>query len=860
MYDFRESESKWSELWKKEEIYRFDPKSEKPVYSIDNPPRYASANIHIGHAVHYTHIDFFARYHRMKGYNVLFPMCFDVNGMPIEVNVEKKYDIKMRETDRHEFIKLCEDFANSNISNMVDQYRKLGESMDLSVYYQTDAPYYRRITQLSFIKMFEKGLVYKAKHPVNWCPRCGTAIADAEIVYEERETKLNYIHFKIKDGGALDIATTRPELLCTCQLIAVHPEDERYRNIVGKTAIVPIYNREVKVVADDKVDPACGTGAVMICSVGDKDDLEWIYHYHLDFQEGIDEAGRMTERAGKYAGLEIKEAREKIIDDLKAEGSLYKQEKIDQSVGTCWRCHTPIEFINREQWFIKTVEFKDDIKKWADEINWYPEFMKVRLDAWIESLEWDWVVSRQRYFATPIPVWECENGHAVPYPFDKLKKMNRHIDPVVDDAPYDKCPVCGAPLKGAEDVFDTWVDSSITALYNTFWERDGQLFNKIYPMSMRPQAHDIIRTWAFYSILRCASITGEIPWKDIFVDGFILGPDGRPMHASWGNVVDPMKIVNEYGADAFRYFAALCTPGEDTAFKYKDVVRGQRLVTKLYNIGQFLKGRTAPGEIHAGTDPVDDWVLHEYTIAVEKATDAMNSYRYDIAIRSAEQFMWHVFADHYIEIAKKDLTENRKRVLYSVGLGIIKMFAPFLPHITEEVYQSVYREFEKKKSIHIADWPPEAQATTLHEEGRIIKDIIASVRAWKGENGLSLNTPLKNITLVSDSVLNENIIAKALNSENVEVRKEGHVEKVVQELKPNFALLGPMMKDRMKEFLKEIRSMDPSELWSDVLNGKYQYGNITITPDMLTPVYKTVYGGHEVDTVDVGDILVLIEK
>ncbi len=855
MYDFKARERHWQDFWEREKIYRFDPHSDKPIFSIDVPPRYASGKLHIGHATHYAHIDFIARYKRMRGYNVFYPLCFDVNGMPIEVNVEKKYGIKMRETPRHEFIKLCEEFANANIGEMIRQFKILGEAMDPSIYYQTDAPYYRRITQLSFIKMFEKGLVYKAKHPVNWCPRCGTAIADAEIEYQKRKTKLNYIRFKVEEGGETIIATTRPELLCTCQMIAVHPDDDRYKNLVGNHAIVPIYGQRVKIVADEKVDPEFGTGAVMICSVGDKDDLEWIYKYNLKFLEGINDRGEMTELAGKYAGMPVEEARKAIIEDLRKDGLLIKQEEIEQNVGVCWRCHTPIELINKEQWFIKIKDLKDEIKKTADEIDWHPDWMKKRLYQWIDSLEWDWVVSRQRYFATPIPIWECENGHAFVPKFEDLLKMDRHVDPTIDPPPYEKCPICGAPLKGTEDVFDTWVDSSISPLYNTFWARDDEKFKKLYPMSLRPQSHDIIRTWAFYTILRCKTVTGEKPWEDIMIDGFILAPDGRPMHTSWGNVVDPLEIIEEYGADALRFFAAKCTPGEDTPFRYKDTIRGRKVAIKLYNLGKFVKnaireGFEEPEKLHLA----DRWIISKYSEIVKNVTESMDNYRYDRAVKDLENFMWNIFADHYVEMVKHRMGEDAtKYTLYHVLLGIVKMFAPIMPHVTEEVYQEVFRDREGEKSVHLTSWPePMFFDKVALEKGEKLKDIISEIRRWKNEN----KSKIEEIMVEGIDEGMEDIAGTFKCGVSTEIK--GKVEERVVSLQPNFAVIGPKLRERAKEIIGFIKSSDPEKLWSAIENGTAEYKGIKITEDMVKVQKEKVYQGRRVHSLSVDDVLILL--
>ncbi len=309
-YDSVSIEKRWEQMWKDQAIYRFDPASDKEIYSIDNPPRYTSGSLHLGHATGYSLIDFAARYHRMKGCNVFFPLCFDVNGTPIEVRVEKKFGINKIDTPREEYRKLCSDYANGFIAEMTRDFEILGESMDPSIYYQTDAPYYRSITQLSFVRLFERGLVYKANFPVNWCPHCMTALADAEVEYKDNVNKLNYLKFQIAGTDEhMLIATTRPELLCTCKVVAVHPDDKEKAKYVGKELITPIYGRHVKIIADPKVEREYGTGNVMICTIGDKSDLEWIMKYHLELEKGIDEAGRMTELAGKYAGMPVAEAR-----------------------------------------------------------------------------------------------------------------------------------------------------------------------------------------------------------------------------------------------------------------------------------------------------------------------------------------------------------------------------------------------------------------------------------------------------------------------------------------------------------------------------------------------------------------------
>ncbi len=812
-YNPKEVEKKWQDKWQQMKIYKFD-REKQPVYSIDNPPRYASGALHIGHAVHYTHIDFIARYKRMRGYNVFFPLCFDVNGIPIEERVERKLGITRKDIDRQEFIKLCKEFADENIEEMIRQFIVLGESMDESIFYRTDAEYYRRLTQISFIRLYKKGYIYKGKFPVNWCPRCMTAMADAEIEHAERKTKLNTLKFYLAEnfegkgikrdekGSYIEIATTRPEMLATCQLVAIHPRDERAPYIVGRDVVVPIYGKKVKVVEDENVDPEFGTGIVMICTIGDKEDLEWAMKYGLPIEICINDDGTMNELAGKYKGMKVEEARKAIIEDLRKEGYLVEQKEIEQSVGVCWRCKTPIEFIQTEQWFLKILPFKEKILEIAREMKWYPEYMFKRLEDWVNSLKWDWVISRQRYFATPIPVWECTRcGEVV-----LANEGQCYVDPTIDPPPVENCPKCGGELKGCEDVFDTWMDSSITPLYNTFWERNEALFKKLYPMSLRPQAHDIIRTWAFYTILRCSLLTNEKPFENVMIDGFILAPDGRPMHTSLGNVVDPLEIIKEYGSDALRYYAATCKLGEDNPFRYKDLVRGIRLMNKFWNAEKFIGNAVEKKPSKTNLHLVDRWILALYSKVVRKVTEYMENFEYSNAMKEIEHFLWHEFADHYIEMVKHRIYEKKDEAalytLYLIGLGVAKLLAPFLPFITEEVYHQFYKRFENEESIHISSWPePVLEDKEAEDMGEVVKEIIAVVREWKSRQGMPLNTSIKKIILYG-KVEGKDVIAGTLKAEEI-IEMDGK-PKAIKKAKPRYDKIGPQFREKGKKIIENI--------------------------------------------------------
>ncbi len=831
-YDQKAMEEKWQKKWQEMKIYYFDFDSTKKPYNIDVPPRYASGPLHAGHAVHYTHIDFAARYKRMQGYNVFFPLCFDVNGIPIEERVERQLNITRKDIDRHEFTKLCSEFAQKNIATMTNQFIRLGESMDPSIYYQTDAEYYRRITQISFIELFHKGYIYKGQFPVNWCPRCMTAMADAEVVYSDRTTKLNTIKFyftkpqdeqilkfhgigKDKQGVYIEIATTRPEMLPVCQIVAVHPTDERASWLVDQMVKVPGFDKEVKIVEDDAVDPEFGTGLVMICTIGDKEDLNWVFKYKLPLEMSIDEEGKMTALCGKYKGMKIEDARKAVIEDMTKN---VKQEPLAQNVGVCWRCKTPVEFINAKQWFLKTIPFKQMVLDTSNAMRWHPEFMKIRLEDWVNSLEWDWVISRQRYFATPIPLWECEQCEEVVLAWPE----DCYVDPTIDKPPVDTCQKCGSRLKGCDDVFDTWMDSSISPLYNTFWRRDEKKFKKLYPMSLRPQAHDIIRTWAFYTILRCTLLTDEKPFENIMMGGFILSEDGTPMHASLGNVIDPLEVINEYGTDAFRCYAASCALGEDNPFRRKDVVRGTKLLRKLWNVQQFIgniikEGKPAkPKKIQ----DIDTWILTKYSKLVKKCTEQMEIFDYSQTMREIEYFLWHELADHYIEMIKgsiyhKENVDSIRYTLYTIGLGLLKLFAPIFPHITEEIYWDLYKEYEDDKSIHVSPWPEPILIDEEKEKaGESVKVYIAQVRAWKSEQGIALNAPIQATATyapketITKLKTGKSVIFSTLKyPENHKfIAGKPEIQETITAVQPVFAKLGPTFKtdsNKISQWIKE---------------------------------------------------------
>jgi len=858
-YNHLEQEGKWQRRWKEWKLYHFDPSSDAPVYSIDTPPRYTSGALHFGHATSYPLMDFAARYRRMKGYNVLFPLCFDGNGMPVETATEKKYGIDKFSVDRKTYLRLCEEYASQFIERMTEQFEMLGMSMDPSIYYETHAPYFRKFTQISFLRLLSKGLAYRGKFHVNWCPHCNTSLADAEVEREEIPSELHYIRFELEEGGKITVATTRPEMIAACKAVIFHPSDSRYRGMSGRKAILPIYGKAVEMMEDGGVDTEFGSGAVMVCSYGDREDADWIMKHRLPVTVIIDEFGRMNEEAGFLRGLTVQEARRRILQELSKSGNLVRSESIRHSVGVCWRCSTPVEIIEKMQWFLKTVQFRESVLEAAERINWYPPFMKQRLIDWVNSLSWDWVISRQRVFATPVPVWECVKcDYVLP-----ASEEQCYLDPQEIEAPS-RCPNDSTPLQGSRDVFDTWMDSSITALYNSFWLRDDRLFKKLFPMSMRGQAHEIIRTWAYYTIIRSLLLENSIPWRDIMITAFIMAPDGTPMHTHLGNVIDPAPLIEKYGADALRYYAATCSPGADQAFREKDVIHGQRLCNKLWNIASFVSA-TGASDMQGSLNPVDEWAISLYNSMVSDVTGCMERYEFERAMRLLEQFTWHVFADDYIEMVKKDVREGRAGsswTLRKIADGLVRLFAPFMPHVTEAIYQELLRG--SIRSIHVATWPEKVKATVEHAQtGKLAADLVNAVRTWRAEKRFT-GTIAQLIIASPDSMLGScaSCIACASRASEVRFERDASFERRILSIVPNFRYIGPRYRERASRIVDILRSFVNQNMDFD------SEGNL-VTHDPSLPVIEKeaftlntgyFFEGMSAEAITVGETLIIIRR
>ncbi len=741
--NFKEIENRWRDFWKKEKIYKFNINSKKKIFSIDVPPITPSGKMHIGHVMSYTHFEYIARYKRMQGFEVFFPACFDDNGLPTERYVEETKKVSKATVERNRFREMCFNSATELEKEYSKIFDSLGFSWNYDLLYRTIDSFCQKQAQRSFIDLYKKGEIYREEEPTIWCPFHQTALAQAEVDDLERRTTLNYLTFEVEDGNKIEIATTRPEFLPACVGIAVHPE--KYRG--GRKAIVPIFGQKVKIFRDEKVDPKFGTGAEMICTFGDKTDIEWWKAYNLPLKICITKEGKMNELAKEYRGMTIEEARKKIIDDLKEKNILYKQEDLKQRVGVCWRCKTPIEFIVTKQWFVKVLKHKEKLIELGRKLKWYPAFYRKRYEDWVNNLKWDWDISRQRYYGIPFPVWYCKNCGEVVLADDK----ELPVDPTKNKPK--KCPLCNSKEFIPElDVFDTWFTSSITPLINSKWKEDEAFFKELFPMSLRPNGHDIIRSWTFYTILKSYLHLGKLPWKDIMISGHGLDPKGRKMSKSLGNIVEPFD--SKYSADAIRLWATTAKVGEDLPFREEDLKHNKDILIKLWNASRFIHPNTEKLEKPELT-LVDKWILTRFSQVVENYHKSFDKYELSEARRITEMFFKHEFCDFYLEMVKYRIYRNNDKLsakwtLYELLLGTIKLFAPFIPYITEEIYQKLFKKTEKNLSIHLSSLPEKIiEDEESLKIGELLKNVTSEVRKWKISNKLSLGKQITKIEITA---------------------------------------------------------------------------------------------------------------
>lgn len=876
-YNPREVEPKWQRRWEELGIYRFNREDRKtPTYVIDTPPPYPSGEFHIGTALNWTYFDIVARYKRMRGFNVLFPQGWDCHGLPTEVQVEKRYGIRKGDLPPERFRELCVKLTEENIAHMREEMCSLGFSIDWSTEYRTMDPEYYSKTQLSFVQLYKKGLIYRGEHPVNWCPRCETAIADAEVEYEDREGVLNYIKFKIHgEENYLTIATTRPEFLPACVIAAVHPNDERYKSHVGKKLEVPPFGQVVDLIADSDVDPEFGTGVVMICTYGDKTDVRWVKRYKLPVIKLIDERGLLAEAGGKYKGLTLEECKRKIVEDLRKAGLLEKQEKLMQSVGVCWRCKTPVEILTKPQWFMRVLDLKDEVIEGAKQVQWVPEHMRLRLIDWAESMDWDWVISRQRLFATPIPAWYCAKCRE-PVVADGAQLP---VDPTKDKPPLKQCSKCGHEKFDPEtDVLDTWMDSSITVAAHAGWPK---LDRRIFPADLQPNGTDIIRTWDYYLLVRHLALLDEVPYKTVLINGMVFGEDGRKMSKSLGNYVDTTMVRDKYGADAMRQWAAVgASTGSDVPFAWKDVDFGYRFLRKFWNAARFagphLKGikitDLEPSKLEFR--PPDRWILSRLNRLVGEVTDYLEKFQFNRAMMAIQTFVWHEFCDMYIEEVKHRLyagdptADAAKYTLYQTIMKTAKLLAPFTPHFAEEIYQTYFAADYPYPSIHVSSWPAADEQfidDAAEELGKVTNLVISSIRQFKSERKMPLSAKLSAVEIYAADPK----VAEQLSQASEDIRGTMQVAKLsinlgkpklaerVLAVKPNIAKLGPRLRKDTKAVVKTLRECDPEELAKQLPKGYVILAaagkEFKIKPDEIKLIKETLAEGQKVEVLDISE-------
>lgn len=766
-YNFAEVEKKWQEWWSDQELYKWNSlEPRENTFIVDTPPPTVSGQLHIGHVYSYTNTDFIVRFQRMMGKNIFYPIGFDDNGLPTERLVEKQKQVRAAGMDRQEFIRICKEVVALEEQKFRSLFNSIALSVDWSLEYQTISAASSTISQMSFLDLVRKKEVYRDAQPMLWDPVDQTALAQADIEDKEKQSVMNEIVFRTEEGGRLIIATTRPEMLPACVAVFYHPEDGRYRHLEGRHAISPLFNVKVPILADDLVQQDKGTGLVMCCTFGDVTDIHWWKKHDLATKIILTKQGRINldpaSDAAEINGLKVTEARTKIIEVLKSHGLLTGQTEITHTVKCAERSGAPLEILTTPQWFVRTIAHKEALLQKAGELKWRPESMRVRLENWINSIAWDWCISRQRYFGIPFPVWYSkragEEGKVI---FAKTSQLP--IDPLKDLPEGYKAH----EVEPDPDVMDTWATSSVSPQLSSLGVSeelavDPDRHKRLFPATLRPQAHEIIRTWAFYTMLKAHLHQNILPWENIMISGWCLAEDRSKMSKSKGNVIVPEKLLVEYGSDVIRYWAANARLGADTAYSEDVMKNGKRLVNKLWNAAKFVSqhfDKIADKDKEEAVESienkvkysVDRWLLVKITNLASNATVALGEYEYAGAMHLIERFFWDIFCDNYLEISKARAYDEQGQdpegsqsailTLYHSFRILLQLLAPFMPHITEEIYQIIY---SSGISIHRrGNWPKISfNLDDNYEDTDRVVEILDLVRKAKAEKNLSIKVPI----------------------------------------------------------------------------------------------------------------------
>ena len=806
-YNSEKSEEKIRRFWEENKIYKFNENTSKTIFSIDTPPPTLSGRMHIGHAFSFSQQDFIARFKRMNGYEVFYPFGTDDNGLATEKLVQKKEKVDLRKVNREDAIKIVLNFLKKERPDFIEDWKKIGMSCDFDISYSTIDKHSQKISQNSFLELVEKGFIERKKGPVMWDRKFQTAIAQAELEDVTRKAYLNYVKAKVvgSEGTYLIYATTRPELCFAVVGMSVQDsgnyvklkvgnefwicgkeqyeeklgdfngkivEELKGEDLIGEKVIIPIVNRTVEISHDEAVKADFGTGIAYFCTYGGQEDIEWSMRHNVKPIELIDIYGKLNSLGGKYEGLLAENARKEIINDMEKDGSLIKKEEKEQVVNVGERSGVEVEFIVSNQWYVKYLDKKEFFWERAQRFNWYPEFMKSRIENWIKGLNWNWGFSRQRHYGIPIPVWYCKKCNKIHY----AKKEQLPIDPR-STKPDFVCECGSKEFIPETDVFDTWFTSASTPEISTTLIKNKKLRKKLFPMSLRPQAHDIINFWLFYTMAKNNLQYGVNPFSDVIISGWVLAPDGTKMSKSKGNGISPQEQMKKYSADAIRFAASSTKLGFDQPFQEKELKTGYGIVNKIYNANKFasmlLKDfKKEDRKIHfKDLKTIDKWILSKLETTITNATSAFERYDYAKARSEFENFFMKNVADNYIEIVKERLwkpekfgfqeTKKAQKTLYYVLYSSLKGFAPFIPYITEEVYQILYRKYENEISIHKTNWPKnndEFKDENIEKLGDELISIISAVRKYKSEKNVSMKEGLNYLNINCSKKLKDFII------------------------------------------------------------------------------------------------------
>src|SRR4051812_18086384 len=754
-------EAKWIPRWEEAGVYRFDrTRTRDQIYSIDTPPPTVSGSLHVGHVFSYTHTDTVARFQRMRGKEVFYPMGWDDNGLPTERRVQNYYGVRCDPSlpydpaftpppqvpkqpisvSRPNFIELCARLTAEDEKAFEHLWKHLGLSVDWSMTYATVGTRSQRVSQLAFLHLLKRGLAYQVEAPTLWDIDFKTAVAQAELEDREMPGAFHKIAFRVPDGEAVrdfgrpsvEIETTRPELIPACVALVAHPDDPRYQPLFGREVETPLFGVRVPVKAHTLADPEKGTGIAMICTFGDTTDVTWWRELSLPVRAVIQIDGTLrpvswgspgwesidSDRAQRHyddlSRLSAAKARAKIVEQLRESAALQGDPRpITHAVKFYEKGDRPLEIVSSRQWFIKTMDFREALIERGRELKWHPEYMRSRYENWVNGLNGDWCISRQRYFGVPFPVWypigalgQIEHDRPIAAADDRLP-----IDPSSDVPPGYRAEQRGVPggFTGDPDVMDTWATSSLSPQIVCGWPDDDDLFKRTFPMDLRPQAHDIIRTWLFTTVLRSHLEHGSVPWSNAALSGWILDPDRKKMSKSKGNVVTPMGLLEEYGSDGVRYWSASARPGTDTAFDPAQMKVGRRLSIKILNAARFALMQAEPrGAI---TEPLDRGMLTALARLVDESTEQLEAYDYARVLERIEAFFW-AFCDDYLELVKgrrygdfgSEGAASANSAMLVALATLLRLFAPFLPFVTEEVWS-----WWRTGSVHTSKWPTSAE-------------------------------------------------------------------------------------------------------------------------------------------------------